>query len=63
MDGPLDDTVPAERAITVRDLLTFTFGFGVSVEMFMATSPWLISEAGLHAPPLAGSRREPTSWS
>jgi CubicO group peptidase (beta-lactamase class C family) len=29
MDGPLDDTVKASRAITVRDLLTFTFGFGI----------------------------------
>jgi CubicO group peptidase (beta-lactamase class C family) len=29
MDGPIDDTVPAERPITARDLLTFTFGFGV----------------------------------
>jgi CubicO group peptidase (beta-lactamase class C family) len=28
MDGPLGDTVPARRPITVRDLLTFTFGFG-----------------------------------
>jgi CubicO group peptidase (beta-lactamase class C family) len=28
MDGPLDDTTPAVRAITARDLLTFTFGFG-----------------------------------
>ncbi|MGN9843292.1 serine hydrolase domain-containing protein [Nonomuraea sp. H19] len=28
IDGPLDDTVPAARPITVRDLLTFTFGFG-----------------------------------
>jgi CubicO group peptidase (beta-lactamase class C family) len=28
LDGPLDDTVPASRAITVRDLLTFTMGFG-----------------------------------
>jgi CubicO group peptidase (beta-lactamase class C family) len=27
-DGPLDDTVPANRPITVRDLLTFTLGFG-----------------------------------
>jgi CubicO group peptidase (beta-lactamase class C family) len=27
-DGPLDDTVPAIRAITVRDLLTFRMGFG-----------------------------------
>jgi CubicO group peptidase (beta-lactamase class C family) len=29
MDGPIDETTPAERAITVRDLLTFTFGFGL----------------------------------
>ncbi|HEV2459119.1 MAG TPA: serine hydrolase domain-containing protein [Ktedonobacterales bacterium] len=28
LDGPLDDTVPAHRPITVRDLLTFTMGFG-----------------------------------
>jgi CubicO group peptidase (beta-lactamase class C family) len=28
-DGPLDATVPAEREITLRDLLTFTWGFGV----------------------------------
>lgn len=27
-DGPLDDTVPAERAITVRDLLTLRWGLG-----------------------------------
>ena len=29
LEGPLDDTVPAERAITVEDLLTFRLGFGV----------------------------------
>jgi CubicO group peptidase (beta-lactamase class C family) len=28
-DGPLADTVPAVRSITVRDLLTFTFGLGL----------------------------------
>lgn len=28
LDGPLDDTDPARRAITVRDLLTFRMGFG-----------------------------------
>ncbi|WP_153035340.1 serine hydrolase [Amycolatopsis sp. YIM 10] len=27
--GPLDDTVPAEREITLRDLLTFRNGFGM----------------------------------
>ena len=29
LDGPIDDTVPADRPITVRDLLTFRMGFGV----------------------------------
>jgi CubicO group peptidase (beta-lactamase class C family) len=29
LDGPLDDTVPAHRPITVRDLLTFRMGFGL----------------------------------
>jgi CubicO group peptidase (beta-lactamase class C family) len=28
VEGPLDDTVPAERPITVEDLLTFRLGFG-----------------------------------
>jgi CubicO group peptidase (beta-lactamase class C family) len=28
-DGPLDDTVPAERPVTLRDLLTFTLGTGI----------------------------------
>ncbi len=29
LDGPLDDTVPANRPITLRDLLTFRLGIGV----------------------------------
>jgi CubicO group peptidase (beta-lactamase class C family) len=45
MDGPLDDTVPAARAITVRDLLTFTFGFGMVGEMFAASAPWPVVAA------------------
>jgi CubicO group peptidase (beta-lactamase class C family) len=28
LEGPIDDTVPAKRPITLRDLLTFTFGLG-----------------------------------
>ncbi|HET8840620.1 MAG TPA: serine hydrolase domain-containing protein, partial [Ktedonobacteraceae bacterium] len=28
LDGPLDETIPAKRPITVRDLLTFRMGFG-----------------------------------
>ncbi|WP_438484757.1 serine hydrolase domain-containing protein [Streptomyces sp. S186] len=30
-DGPLDDTEPARRPITVRDLLTSTFGLGLDM--------------------------------
>jgi len=29
LDAPLEETVPAERPITVRDLLTFRMGFGI----------------------------------
>ena len=32
IDGPLDDTVPAIRPITVRDLLTMRLGFGLLFE-------------------------------
>jgi CubicO group peptidase (beta-lactamase class C family) len=45
MDGPLDDTVPAARAIIVRDLLTFTFGFGMVGEMFASPAPWPVVAA------------------
>ena len=44
-DGPLDETVPATRAITTRDLLTFTFGFGLAIEMFASPTPWPIVSA------------------
>ena len=32
VDGPLDETVPARRPITVEDLLTFRLGFGTITE-------------------------------
>lgn len=31
LEGPLDDTVPANRPIKLRDLLTFTFGIGIAM--------------------------------
>ncbi len=49
MNGPLDDTVPAEREITVRDVLTFTFGFGMDFGMFTAESPWPVVTAATDA--------------
>ena len=44
-DGPLTDTIAAERAVTTRDLLTFTWGFGMQGAMFMAPEPWPIVSA------------------
>ena len=32
VDGPLDETVPADRPITVEDLLTLRLGFGTIIE-------------------------------
>ncbi len=34
LDAPLGSTVPAQRPVTVRDLLTFTFGLGFGQGMF-----------------------------
>ena len=39
LDGPIDDTVPAARPITTRDLLTFTFGFGMVFELYASPTP------------------------
>ncbi len=68
MDGPLDDTVPANRPITVRDLLTFTFGFGMVVEMFAAPEPWPVVAAAndlqltTFGPPEPAKAPDPDTW-
>jgi CubicO group peptidase (beta-lactamase class C family) len=68
MDGPLDDTVPAARPVTIRDLLTFTFGFGMVVEMFMAPQPWPVVQAatdlhlGTLGPPNPEGQPDPDTW-
>lgn len=68
MDGPLDDTVPAERVATVRELLTFTFGFGAAFEMFTSAEPWPIVEAEAElslctlGPPNPGAQSDPDTW-
>lgn len=68
MSGPLDETVPASRAITTRDLLTFTFGFGFVVEMFMAAEPFPIVVASDEArlstigPPDPDVQPDPDTW-
>jgi CubicO group peptidase (beta-lactamase class C family) len=67
-DGPLGQTVPAERSITVRDLLTFTWGLGMQGAMFMAPKPWPIVTAAAErdlctfGPPQPGAMPEPDTW-
>jgi CubicO group peptidase (beta-lactamase class C family) len=67
-DGVLEDAVPAVRAITVRDLLTFTFGFGMVLEMFTAAEPWPVVAAeqqlGLatFGPPDPSVPPDPDTW-
>jgi CubicO group peptidase (beta-lactamase class C family) len=68
MDGALDDTVPADRAITTRDLLTFTFGFGMVTEMFVSPDQWPVVAAaerlrlGLIGPPALELQPDPDTW-
>jgi CubicO group peptidase (beta-lactamase class C family) len=68
LDGPLDDTVPAHRPITVRDLLTFTFGFGMALAMFTAAEPWPVVVAanelrlGSFGPPEPAKFPDPDTW-
>lgn len=68
MDGPLDDTLPADAPVTVRGLLTFTFGFGMAPEMFMAPEPWPVVEAATEAglatigPPQPDDFVDPDTW-
>ena len=68
MDGPLQDTLPATRAITARDLLTFTFGFGMVLEMFAAEPPWPVVAAAEElrlatlGPPEPAVQPDPDTW-
>jgi CubicO group peptidase (beta-lactamase class C family) len=67
-DGDLDDTVPADRPVTARDLLTFTFGFGATMEMFMAAEPWPVVAAANElslatlGPPEPSVQPDPETW-
>ncbi|MFB9324551.1 serine hydrolase domain-containing protein [Paenibacillus aurantiacus] len=61
IDGPLDDTVPARRPITVRDVLTSTFGLGIDRELLGAPIMNAIFEQGL-TPDLPEPMPEPDEW-
>ncbi len=68
-DGPLDETVPIDREITTRDLLTFTYGFGFCFDMFASATPWPIYTASEEqmqlatlGPPIPSIQPDPDTW-
>lgn len=61
IDAPLSDTVPALRPISVRDLLTFTMGFGLVFGDFPIVRA--AAEQGLAAgPPQPAAVPAPDEW-
>jgi CubicO group peptidase (beta-lactamase class C family) len=56
-NGPLEDTVPANRAITLRDLLTYTLGTGMTVGAASATAPISVALGALQPSPDEWIRR------
>lgn len=68
VDGPIDDTVEALRPVTARQLLTFTFGFGMMTEMFTAAEDWPIVAAvnalpmSTFGPPTPAGQPAPDDW-
>ncbi|GAB2721080.1 serine hydrolase domain-containing protein [Kitasatospora kifunensis] len=64
VDGPLDDTVPAHRPITVRDLLTFTMGTGlllVPPDSYPILQAMTVLDLG-QGTPRPGIPPEPDEW-
>ncbi|AMW12867.1 serine hydrolase [Streptomyces qaidamensis] len=61
IDGPLDDTVPARRPITVRDVLTSTFGLGMDMTSLGTPIMSAVFEQGL-TPNLPTPMPEPDEW-
>ena len=61
IDGPLDDTVPARRPITVRDLLTSTFGLGLDFTALGTPIMGAVFEQGL-TPNLPEPMPAPDEW-
>ncbi|MFE6056286.1 serine hydrolase domain-containing protein [Kitasatospora sp. NPDC056446] len=61
IDSPLDDTVPAKRPITVRDVLTSTFGLGMDMTMLGTPIMNAVFEQGL-TPDLPEPMPGPDEW-
>jgi CubicO group peptidase (beta-lactamase class C family) len=61
LDGPLDDVVPAKRPITVRDVLTSTFGLGMDMTVLGTPIMGAVFEQGI-TPNLPTPMPEQDEW-
>ncbi len=61
IDAPIDDTVPAHRSITVRDLLTFRMGFGAHFGPCPVSDAAAPLQIGM-GPPQPALPPEPDEW-
>jgi CubicO group peptidase (beta-lactamase class C family) len=66
IDGPIDETAPAQRPITVEDLLTFRMGYGLVFEPTFDPPFPVIKAAGelqlVMGPPDPRTPHEPDEW-
>lgn len=62
IDAPLDDTVPAERPITVRDVLTFTLGFGLLFDPALPIQRAIDELELVNGPPVPMTPHAPDEW-
>jgi CubicO group peptidase (beta-lactamase class C family) len=62
IDGPIDDTVPAQRPITVRELMNFTFGFGMLPDPALPIQRAVDDLQLVNGPPVPMTPHDPDEW-
>lgn len=62
IDGPLDDTVPARRPITVRDLMNFTLGFGLLFDNSLPIQRAIDANQLVNGAPVPMTPHAPDEW-
>jgi CubicO group peptidase (beta-lactamase class C family) len=62
IDGPIDDTVPASRPITVRDVMTYTLGFGLLFDPSLPIQKAIDERELVNGAPVPMTPHAPDEW-
>jgi CubicO group peptidase (beta-lactamase class C family) len=62
LDGPIEQTVPAARPISVRDALTFTLGFGLLFDPSLPIQKAIDELELFNGPPVPMTPHAPDEW-